>query len=335
MTLSFFAELDAVRIDRTRGKQTRTIGRVVFSMMFYMLRSTDPALLDQMKAARQYCRCIISLDHYRWCEAEGETGRLYDLRNPVEAAAAEEMTERQREKTVHHYGLYDFVHTEGEVPGHAIQSSWDLTYDRFGAQSSFQLNIPLPWFEAKETPGLPQQIFADLVGILRPLHAQGGLSMATARDPVWMQDGAEDLYPLLHKFPGLMSGWAFDSMAWLGSHMQTINWLNAVHDDLLQVCGGRQAVLDQLVLPGFDITAYPDGMIIQAGPTPQLGNRETGEKILHYGQLARALKPARVPPTRPGQLIQHAYQIPGTWEMGDDRLMAQAQDAYLTRFDDM
>jgi Protein of unknown function (DUF3396) len=331
--LSFFDELDAVRIPTTRGRTTRTVARVVFSMMFFIGRSQDPVLRRQLLDADDYCRRLIPLSHYRWAEAEGETGKLYDLRNPDLAAAADRIIAAGTKGISWYVGRYDFEQTEGEAPGHALQYATDLTNDRTNTQSRFQLNIPLPWFQLQNRSGLAQKIFQDLTVILNPLHAQGGLSLATAIERIWVKGAADDLYPLLSKYPGLMNGWAADSAKWLGKGMQTVNWLNAVHLEIIDICGGADRVTQQLGLPGFVVTPYDTGLIIQAGPTPQLGNRETNEKIAHYGAVARALKPARVANLRPGWVVSSAYRKPGSAD--DDSILQASQEEYLTRFDDM
>lgn len=336
MEFSLFQELDALRVPRTRGGETRNIGRIVFSMIFFMTRSTDPALRAQLLEAEAYCRRIIPLETYRWCMAHGRGGRMYNTRVAAEMAAAYGILAKEIKGPTSDFGLYDFEVQIGEVPGHALDFSTDVAHDHFSGQSTFQLNIPLPWFEQQGTPGLPQRIFADLTRILQPLHAQAGLAMATARDPIWMQDGAEDLYPLLYKFRGLMSGWASSYAIYIGKDMGAINWLTAVHDDILARCGGGEAVLAQLDLPGFVIDALPQGLIIQAGPTPQLCNREADEGSLHYGRVARALRPARFVPQRDGKSASSDYQIPGTFDDGERfGMIMDAQVEYLTRFDDM
>jgi hypothetical protein len=145
--------------------------------------------------------------------------------------------------------------------------------------------------------------------------------------------GTEALYPLLHRFPGLMNGWATNMNFEVGDRMNTINWLTAMHEDLLALCGGCEAVRAQLTLPGFEFADYPSGLIVQAGPSPLLGDRETGETMPLYGQLARALRPARVPVPEEGHRVASNYEALGS-EFDDDILRA-SQVEYLTRFDTM
>lgn len=336
MELSLFSELDNVRIDLTRGKKTRTIARVVFTMMFFMTRSGDPALRQQLLDAEAYCRKLVPLEQYRWCQPDGEA-RLIDLSTAQGQRESYEILKRKITDNNVYFGLLDFEHIEGEAPAHLVKFYTGKREDLKENQSSFQFSFPLPWLEAKGKPGFVQTIFRDLTNTLQPLHAQAGLSMATARDLGWMQKkGAETIYPLLHKFPGLMNGWAGNMDFRVGTLMQPPNWLNAVHEDLLDLCGGRAAVLAQLDIDGYEFADYDSGLIIQAGPTPQLGNRETGEKIPHYGKLARALKPARIEPPTGGRKVASDYLIPDSRPDGwpSKEMKAKSQAEYLARLDD-
>lgn len=336
MELSLFKELDHVRVDLTRGKETRTIGRIVFTMMFFMTRSGDPELRRQLLEAEAYCRKLVPLEHYRWSDPDGEPG-LLDLSISGNPRKSVDTLRSNIEKNNIIFSLMNFDETEGEAADHYLHLITGRREDLKGNQTSFQFSFSLPWLEARGREGFVQGIFTDLTNILQPLHAQGGLSMATARDLSWMQElGAEAIYPLLHKFPGLMNGQARNMRRWVGTKMQPPSWLNAVHEDLLNECGWRDAVLAQLDIDGYEYADYDSGLIIQAGPTPQLGNRETGEGIPHYGKLARALKPARIDPPTGGRKVASDYQIPGSWPGGwpDEDMIAKSQAEYLARLDD-
>lgn len=336
MEPSLFKELDTVRIDLTQGRETRTIARVVFTMMFFMTRSADPELRRQLLDAEAYCRKLAPLENYRWCQPDGEA-RLIELSTPNGQRKSYEILNKKISDNNVLFGLYDFPEIEGEAAGHLVDFCTGRREDMKGSQSSFQFSFPLPWLQAHGKPGFVQTTFRDLTDILQPLHAQAGLSMATARDLGWMQhEGAEAIYPLLRKFPGLMNGWAINMRRRVGVRMQPPNWLNAAHEDLLDMCGGREAVLAQLDIDGFEFADYGSGLIVQAGPTPQLGNRETGAGIPHYGKLARALKPARIEPPTGGRKAASDYQIPGSWPGGwpDEEMIAKSQAEYLARLDD-
>ncbi|KGJ03779.1 Protein of unknown function [Paracoccus halophilus] len=336
MELSLFQGFDNIRFERARGDITRTFARVVFGMMFFLRRSDNPEHRKQLMQAEEYCRNLVPTDTYNWAVVETPDNLTWlDLRKAGNDAKAYELWQRQAMNDDLWFGLFDFTNKDGEAAGHALEiRALGL---RFPAkeQDFFQFNFPLPWLERQDRPGLAQKIFRDLADILQPLHAQSGLCMTMTGNPSWTQgEGAESLYPLLRKYPGLIAGRAADMTFSIGDDMLPINWLNAVHNDLLDRCGGREAVLAQLGLTGFEFWDYDNGIVVQAGPAPLLGNRETGEKMPHYGALARALKPARI----------SEYGGKGKWSIVNYRRPNDKYDKdqrretlheYLTRFDDM
>lgn len=77
--------------------------------------------------------------------------------------------------------------------------------------------------------------------------------------------------------------------------MSAVNWLTATRGDLLALCGGRDDVLRRLDRPGFQTAGYgAGGLLMQAGPSPRIGNLPKGAGLPHYGDLARALRLARL-----------------------------------------
>jgi hypothetical protein len=337
MEYSYFQELDQVRVDYTRGNETATIGRVVFSMMFFMRDSENPELWDRLVQADEYTRKIIPESAYRWWIGS-EDGRPKKTQNRPPITGQMELDEcRKRNDTVFAMTLWDSEKPLADAPGHLLKYRTDVSYDRFEEASSFQLSFPLPWLELQNDPGLVQRVFRDLTDILYPFHAVAGLSLATSLDYIWTQTGRETFYPLLKRFPGLMNMQARRYQWHSFHHMGTVNWLTAVHEELLDRCGGRDAVLAQLDIDGFETWDYPGGLIIQAGSVPQIGDNDLGIKIPHYGKVARALKPVRVQyVSRP---VAPEYQIPGTMSeeqiYQDPDLEKAAQNEYLTRLDDM
>jgi len=73
--------------------------------------------------------------------------------------------------------------------------------------------------------------------------------------------------------------------------------------------------------PEFSFIEYPGGIIIKAGPRPQIGDSEKGLIPKLYVQLARALKPIRITKHR---MFHHG---------GPDRFDRPGSEAWLQRFD--
>ena len=142
------------------------------------------------------------------------------------------------------------------------------------------------------------------------------------------------ILPLLTNNPGLLFDTAFNMTGHTRWRMSAVNWLTAIRGDLLELCGGPEAVLAQLTRPGFETKRYGEsGLFVQAGPSPQLGNLEADLMLPHYGDLARALKPARLR-IDGGRRPHVAYYGPEE-VLYSEELMAETQNAWLARFDDM
>lgn len=110
------------------------------------------------------------------------------------------------------------------------------------------------------------------------------------------------------------------------------NWLTAIRGDLLALCGGRDQVLRRLDRPGFQTAGYgAGGLLVQAGPSPRIGNLSKGAALPHYGDLARALRPARLH-VDGGRMPHLAYYGPEN-VLYSDELMAKVQSRWLARFD--
>ncbi len=74
-------------------------------------------------------------------------------------------------------------------------------------------------------------------------------------------------------------------------------------------------------------------MLVQAGPSPRIGNLSKGEGLPHYGDFACALRPARLH-VDGGRMPHLAYYGPENL-LYSDELMAKVQNRWLARFDEM
>ena len=230
-----------MRFERTLGKKTRTFARVVFGMMFFLRRSDDPECRKRFAMAEEYCRHHVPLETYNWAAVETPKNlKWLDLRKPGSGAKAYDLWHQESMNNNLWFGLFDFTNNDGEAAGHTLQCrALGLQYPA-KEQSFFHFNVPLPWLEQQHKPGLAQTIFRDLTEILQPLHAQAGLCLTMTGNYLWTQEeGAESLYSVLHKHPGLIAGSAADMTFSLGDGMLPINWLHARHNDLANRCEPR------------------------------------------------------------------------------------------------
>jgi hypothetical protein len=96
------------------------------------------------------------------------------------------------------------------------------------------------------------------------------------------------------------------------------NWLTLLHPSYVEQLGGAEGFprLEQLGL-GIELHHWPEGLLIQAGPRPLLGDVNAGESVEAYRAVARVLRPLRAPG-------------PHTWI---DKRPREEADEWYARFD--
>jgi hypothetical protein len=200
---------------------------------------------------------------------------------------------------------------------------------------SFHMRVPLPWVEAQGN-GAMIDLFLELAGLLKPCFGSAGLALSAPVHAGGNQmHAAYAAYPFLKRFPGVDSGEA-SYVADEISHfypetvggMTTINWLNAVDEPTLELCGGDAAARAAFGVPDYPVYGFDGGIVVQAGPNPQMGDNQIGLPVPHYAHVARFFKPARM---LKSLSVNPAYAPEGS-NVYLDRYEA-AQIEYLTRFD--
>jgi hypothetical protein len=90
------------------------------------------------------------------------------------------------------------------------------------------------------------------------------------------------------------------------------NWLTLLHPSFVERLGGREALsrLEQLGL-GIVLRDLAEGLLIQAGPRPVLGDVNAGESVEAYRAVARALRPLRA-------VGPHTWLNQGGYEEADE-----------------
>jgi hypothetical protein len=93
--------------------------------------------------------------------------------------------------------------------------------------------------------------------------------------------------------------------------IKCVNWLTMVEDAFLDKLGGRSAVARRF---GPEIVCHeiPNGLVIQAGPRPVVGDQNRPDQLTHYREVAAVLKPIYGP----------ARLLDGLWDRTRDVTVA-------------
>jgi hypothetical protein len=185
----------------------------------------------------------------------------------------------------------------------------------------FQVYLPMTWF-AKH-PGTFQEFVQSFAKRLRPLSGYAGIGVQEAlcldsRDPylVTVREIAE-------RFPGLEIESPHMDANHISEGIKGVNWLTVLGDHWVQMIGGLDYLRIRLG-DDFKLTPYDGGVMIQAGPRPQIGDVTTNRWPRHYVTLAKVLKPIQ---------IKEHYGFHIGDGLGSRRMDSEASEAWLFRFD--
>ena len=128
------------------------------------------------------------------------------------------------------------------------------------------------------------------------------------------------MYPFAARFPGLEIDDPVALLFYLENGIKGVNWLTIVDDSLLERIGGRDEVRGSFN-DSITVHEYGGGLIVQAGPVPQLGDLEKGFVPQRYREAYRVLKPLQA--EHPDELIETPK--------GVDPL--EFKDRWMKRFD--
>ena len=204
-----------------------------------------------------------------------------------------------------------------ELDWYTFEGLADDQYDPNDNRAYVTFSIPLASLEGAPR-GAFQQMMKDWLELLRPVHAYGGFSTIF---PIDEWEAQKLTYPLVMRFPGL----DHDAPIWfwgktLDQGIKGAHWLVYLNPVHIATVGGLETLTAELG-EGFRIDPVAGGVLIQAGPTPQLGDRNQNLRPQYYERLGKILAPIRV------VISTNGYLDPE----GEDPML-KTQD-WLARFD--
>jgi hypothetical protein len=153
----------------------------------------------------------------------------------------------------------------------------------------------LPYSFLTDQPGKAafQHLVHEWCKILRPYCGYAGIGAIQSVESRERLRTVDQVYPIARRFPGVEIENAAIVCLHLGLHIKGVNWLTALSDEVLVPIGGRRALLDQLD-ESFPIMEYDGGVLIQAGPMPELGDADRRQYPHYYRQLSQLVRPLRM-----------------------------------------
>jgi hypothetical protein len=159
------------------------------------------------------------------------------------------------------------------------------SYKKIGYISA---TFPLEFLE-QQPSGFFQHFVHDWCKRLSPYHGYAGLGLIRSVGSYQARRAEPLIYPLLRRFPGLEIDEPTSHKIYCTDGIKGVNWLTILSDTFLQKLGGKAALRAQLD-DDFIFYDYQGGVMIQAGPFPQIGDMEQGNIPKQYQTLYRLVK---------------------------------------------
>lgn len=279
------------------------LGRVALTFTLYFINGNTQEIQHNIcECIREYvsligdeARCCVSPSSSRLLLAEDGKLELMD----------EETIRRKQENGSSIAEFYVASHTSGEdydkVPAKFSLRTVLLVNDAEFAFDGTPLDKEVSTLSAVFAPSfflLDKQplTFADLVlkwcDALRPQSGAAGWGVSQLSDLWLVGPNKEGLARYLLQYPGLDLPSVMPTSRFV-HHIASINWLTILCDELAEQIGGPESL--RSLGKEYPLARYDGGHIIQAGPTPQLGDREHGDVLPQYGKVHELLRPLYPP----------------------------------------
>jgi hypothetical protein len=211
--------------------------------------------------------------------------------------------------------------------GETAEAASEFQVSAYGPDSTkkgagyFQVYLPLTWFA--EHPGTFQDFVLSFARQLRPLSGYAGIGVLETLDIYARESFQATVKQIADRFPGLEVENAVIHGIHTDKGIKGVNWLTILGDRWVQEIGGFDYLRVRLG-EDFKLTPYDGGLMIQAGPKPQIGDAAANLWPSHYVTLAKVLK--RI------QITDH-YPFHFGDSRGPARMDYQASKAWIFRFD--
>jgi hypothetical protein len=317
MTMLDSDDIDLSKLLRVRDEEGRTKLRIgLLVTMFIPEPWTRPVREAVTDAAEEYIRQF--RDHLRW--AQDQSSYLYPIESgkvPFPREWLPQYEDGDAWQLGFHGGESDEAASEFQVSAFGSNTARDqeLGY--------FQCYVPLTWF-AEHSGTTFSDFVLGFANRLRPLSGYAGIGVLESIDFDARQTSGDEVRRIAERFPGLEVEHCIGHTIYAEKGIKGVNWLTLLGNRWVQEIGGLDYLRIRLG-EDFKLSPYTGGVMIQAGPKPQIGDVTTNRWPQHYVTLAKVLKPIQV-------------KVHGAFHRGDPmgaqkRMDHAASLAWLFRFD--
>jgi len=178
----------------------------------------------------------------------------------------------------------------------------------------------------EQNPTLFQRLFVDFAKLLKAEHGHAGFAFNLSIVRPHENEATEAA--MVAKMAGLDAGRAGIIRSWhdegIDNHLVNIGWLTAINNSMVEKTGGLATLRSELPQNWFAKYNYENGIVIQAGPAPEIAAMELDPKPSIYVLPAMVLRSVRM---ETGDDLHQGSQD------GEPKLTGLAAEDWFKRFD--
>jgi Protein of unknown function (DUF3396) len=308
---------------------TDDVGRVVLQVAFiFTIYFAEPHRRDVREVVVSCCE-----DYFRWCGDHLRWALNPNTDLPASFGSGEASDPRSWLLARGEEESFSFLYHGAEHARGACSFSLEgLGEERraYPLVGYFRVSVPVSFLGKDRGTVLERALM--LCERLKPVSGYGGIGVIESPDTSISSKYEPIVYSWAQRFPGLEADYPTSHLIWLPKGREDgrggikgVNWLTVIADRWLAELGGVEKVQADLAAldAHYIVHRFGGGVMIQAGPRPQLGDAEENRWPELYVKLSKYLKPIRITRHRPFQ-----YAGPGL------RFDLDRSKAWLRRFDD-
>lgn len=273
------------------------------------------------------CTCFeeykaVAGDHLTWLWHSNKLGKVIK----VAYSKADSLPNLLATKTEDHSISYHYISgkTADDASGYDFEifgrAGWKAKMGNWGLDV---LRFTLPILYVEENPLTFQRLFVSFARHLKAQHGHGGFGFVLSPSSIEPNEATEAF------MSEQMKGADVGDPAKMSSRVEkngikTVSWLTAINNEMVEKAGGLFTLRSALPLDWFAKYDYGAGIVIQAGPKPEIAAVEIDPKPAIYVLPNMALKDVR---------IKEIGSIHYGSKDGEPRLVGWAAEQWLQRFD--
>ncbi len=276
------------------------------------------------------CQCFdeyeaVAKDHLTWL------WRIEPPKGPDKFTYTKAPKLRDMVKALEPDDLLGFAYTSGKRPHDASEWQFNVCGIRaweakLGNKGLAALDFNLPLLRTEQEPQLLQRLFVNFCKRLKPVHGYGSHALQISLVRGEPNEPVEAM--MVKAAAGVDCGenavLAGRVKIGITTRLKTVGWLTAINSDMVEKLGGLFAIRSELPHDWFALYDYGAGLVIQAGPKPNIAAVADDPLPAAYVLPNMMLKEFRVP-----QIGDLHY---GSKD-GEPRIVGKAAEDWLARFD--